>query len=79
MALIPELDFEIGMTASCSENSELSDESPLFDYVDCFESTWVVTILRGRSGVGQLHFTLELVQKRKKEKTENQQFSGGMA
>ena len=39
LALMPELDFEIGMTALCSELSDQSDESPLFDYADYFEST----------------------------------------
>ena len=41
LELILELDFEIDMTALCSENSNESDESPLFDYVEYFESTWV--------------------------------------
>ena len=52
LALIPELYFEIGMTALCFKYSDKSCESPLLDYADFFESTWVATILRGRRGLG---------------------------
>ena len=39
LALIPELDVEVSMPALCSENSDQSEESPLFEYVDFFEFT----------------------------------------
>ena len=52
LTLIPELDLEIGITVLCSEISDQSDEFPLFDYVDYFESTWVGTILPVGRGVG---------------------------
>ena len=48
LALIPELDFELGMAVLCSKVSEKCDFSLLLDYADYFNSTWVRTILRGR-------------------------------
>ena len=72
LALIPELDFEIGITASCSDISDHGEESPLSDLI------WLRRILKINFGWNHPprtqrcwaipYFTLERVRKRKKGK-----------
>ena len=58
LALIPELNFEIGMTALHSEFSDQSDESPYLITSIFLKSTWVRIIHRGRRMVEQFPISL---------------------